>query len=111
MSSTPDYPRPGIGQQASVAASTVSRQTTESGSLGISRTRQRPFRCERQPEMSHQKEVPMRASTKILETIDHVLTWPGWTYSAMWHFPPFAPMTWAPSRQSTPGRSERETSR
>ena len=53
----------------------------------------------------------MRTSSKILETIERVLTSPGWTYCALWHYPPFAPMTRAPSRQSTPGRSERETSR
>ncbi len=34
----------------------------------------------------------MRASTKVLLAIERVLTSPGWTYCALWHYPPFAPV-------------------
>jgi len=53
----------------------------------------------------------MWTSTKILEKLESALMSPGWTYSAMWHFPPFAPPTWAAAQRAAQSRDEAEVRR
>ena len=53
----------------------------------------------------------MRASTKILGKIERVLSSPGWTYCAMWHFPPYVPRSFVASKRPAPDRREHEESR